>query len=169
MSQKQYLDNMNVRAKQDWETPVSLFNKWTEKLALTPILDTCATDETSKCERYYTVEDDALTKQWHTPWFMNPPYESVEKWVEYAWKQFIKFKQDGMIVVFNKTDVKWFHKIVYDVDKLKLRKNVELYFEKGRIKFLEDGIPSKHPSPHGIMIIVFSMTSLKERRKRCGR
>jgi phage N-6-adenine-methyltransferase len=169
LSQSQHLKSMNSRSKQDWETPLETFDYWTEKLALTPILDVCATDETSKCERYYTKEDNALVKDWINPWFMNPPYDEVSKWMEYSWKQFLKYRQDGMIIVFNKTEVKWFHKLIYDEKKLRLRKNVEVYFGKGRLKFLENGLPSKHPAPHGIMVIVFSTTSLKERRKRCYR
>jgi phage N-6-adenine-methyltransferase len=168
-TQSQHLKSLNSRKKQDWETPTELFDRWTTKLALTPILDVCADNDSSKCERYYDKDDDALSKDWLYPWFMNPPYDEDGKWVKYAWKQFIKYKQDGLIIVFNKTDVSWFHEVIYDIKKLKIKKNIEVYFEKGRVKFLDNGEVPDNPAPRGVMIIVFSTSSLKERRKRCGR
>ena len=58
--------------KDDWETPQDLFDKLNAEFNFD--IDVCASKENAKCERYYSEEDDALSKEWKGYCFMNPPY-----------------------------------------------------------------------------------------------
>lgn len=45
-----------------WETPQDFFNELNKEFHFT--LDPCATPETAKCKKFYTKEDDGLSKDW---------------------------------------------------------------------------------------------------------
>ena len=73
--------------KQDWGTP-PLFIEWIEKeLIKGPIdLDVCAHEDNNKCDRYFTIEDDALSQTWYceNAW-MNPPFgRDLPKFIDKA-------------------------------------------------------------------------------------
>ena len=56
----------------DWSTPQGVFDELNEEFNFT--LDPCASDETAKCSKYYTKEDDGLAQSWSgESVFMNPP------------------------------------------------------------------------------------------------
>jgi len=65
-----------------WETPDWLFNRLHSEFSFT--LDCCASSDNTKCTRYYTVEDNALTKSWSgESVFLNPPYGvGIGLWTE---------------------------------------------------------------------------------------
>lgn len=44
----------------EWYTPQYLFDELNEKYQFT--LDPCASHENAKCDKYFTIEDDGLTK-----------------------------------------------------------------------------------------------------------
>lgn len=46
----------------EWETPPDLFEALNEEFHFT--LDACALPETAKCPRYFTPEDDGLSRPW---------------------------------------------------------------------------------------------------------
>lgn len=57
----------------EWETPKDLFQKLHGEFNFT--LDPCCTEENYKCEKYYTIKDDGLSKDWTGEIvFVNPPY-----------------------------------------------------------------------------------------------
>lgn len=57
----------------EWATPQTFFNKLDNKFNFT--LDPCATKKTAKCNKYYTKNDDGLSKSWEGETvFVNPPY-----------------------------------------------------------------------------------------------
>ena len=57
----------------NWSTPQWFFNRLNSIFGFT--LDPCADDTNHKCEQYYTVEDNGLTKNWGGQTvFCNPPY-----------------------------------------------------------------------------------------------
>lgn len=55
-----------------WETPQDFFDKLNKEFHFT--LDVCATPENAKCEMFYTVDDDGLSKPWIGTIWCNPPY-----------------------------------------------------------------------------------------------
>ena len=61
-------------------------------------LDPCATEESRKCERYYTTEEDGLSKSWKDERvFVNPPYGDIGKWVKKAYDE--SLQKDGLVVL----------------------------------------------------------------------
>ena len=62
-------------ASNEWGTPQALFEVLDKYYHFT--LDPCATKENHKCKKYYTIEDNGLSKDWgEEVVFMNPPYSS---------------------------------------------------------------------------------------------
>jgi len=65
-----------------WATPQDFFDKLNQEFKFT--LDPCANKENHKCEKYFTQEDDGLSKSWDNEIvFCNPPYgRDIIKWVK---------------------------------------------------------------------------------------
>jgi site-specific DNA-methyltransferase (adenine-specific) len=65
-----------------WATPQKLFDELNKEFNFT--LDPCAIPENAKCEKFYTPEDDGLSKDWSNETvFCNPPYgREIGKWVK---------------------------------------------------------------------------------------
>ena len=151
-----------------WETPQYFFDKLNEEFNFT--LDPCATHENHKCDKYYTIEDNGLSKDWSNEIvFMNPPYSKPENpckpncnkkgcqkrgyhidkykpgqedWIKKAYEE----SQKGTIVIAllpSRTDTKFFHKYIYN--------KMEIRFIEGRLKFSECEDSAPFPS----MIVVF--------------
>ena len=93
-----------------WETPQDFFDELNKEFHFT--LDPCATKETAKCEKFYTKEDDGLSKNWDGKIvFMNPPYgREIKHWIKKASE--IK---NGVVVCLipSRTDTKYFHDYLY--------------------------------------------------------
>ena len=126
----------------EWSTPQALFDKLNSEFGFT--LDPCATSENAKCSKYYTKQDDGLSKNWNGERvFVNPPYgHEIGKWVKKAYEEYLK----GAIVIMlipARTDTSYFHD--YILGKATLR------FIRGRIKF-SDGLTR---SPFPSMIVIF--------------
>lgn len=148
-----------------WCTPKDLFESLNKEFNFN--LDVCATDKSKKCQRFYSVQDDALSVNWWTPTgtiaFCNPPYgRSIGKWVkkchdEGSFQDSYYGCEKVIMLIPSRTDTKWFHD--YILGKSEIR------FIKGRLKFinLEDkekftkqGTENKiSPAPFPSMIIIF--------------
>ena len=65
------------------ETPQWLFDLLNEEFHFT--LDVCASSQNSKCETFFTKEDDGLSKNWKGICWMNPPYgREIAQWMQKA-------------------------------------------------------------------------------------
>ena len=122
-----------------WGTPQDLFNKYNNEYHFT--LDVCALPFNTKCERYFTPDDDGLKQSWsgHTCW-MNPPYgrTTTGLWVR---KAFYETREPDTIVVGllpSRTDTRWFHDYIYN--------KAEIRFIKGRLKFGNSKTGAPFPS-----------------------
>ena len=139
-------DIIKTSKKDDWETPQALFDKLNNIYKFT--LDPCATHENAKCEKYYTKEDNGLSKDWGGEIvFMNPPYgREIGKWVKKAYEESLK----GAIVVClipARPDTKYYHNYIFPYAK-------DIRFIKGRLKF-DNGTGVFSPAPFPSAIIVF--------------
>jgi len=130
-----------------WGTPDDFFHDMEISLVGKFDIDTCATKETTKCEKFFE-EDEGLEKSWHGKCFMNPPYgREISKWVE---KAHLESRNDDCEVVGlipSRTDTKWWHEHV-------MKANV-IYFVKGRLKFIdhENGKKSNSaPFPSAVVV-----------------
>lgn len=66
-------DLMFSSASDNWETPQYFFDALNKEFKFT--IDACADESNHKVERYYTMQDDALSKDYTGEVvFCNPPY-----------------------------------------------------------------------------------------------
>lgn len=126
----------------EWATPKDFFDRLDAEFNFT--LDPCATNQNHKCDKYYTADDDGLSKDWGGQRvFCNPPYSEISKWVE---KAFYETRKDNTLVVLlipARTDTKYFHNYILH--------RTEIRFVKGRLKFGD----SKNSAPFPSMVVIF--------------
>lgn len=122
------LDVMFSSKSNEWATPQDLFDKLNNKYHFT--LDPCSTIENHKCEKFYTIEDDGLIKDWSNDIvFVNPPYDrELYKWVKKCYEESLKGTKIVLLIP-SRTDTKYFHEFLYN------KNNVKIEFIKGRLKF----------------------------------
>lgn len=130
----------------EWSTPQWLFDVLNAKYSFT--LDPASSDDNAKCVKYYTLEDDGLTKDWSGETvFINPPYSKCYDWVKKAHSESMKGTKTVMLLP-ARTDTKWYHQFCLD------RHNVsEICFVKGRLKFGDQ----KNSAPFPSMIVTFEI------------
>jgi len=84
-------------------TPAIIFSAIQRELNLKFDIDVCAEKKTTKVDRYWSEEDNALSFGWRDKLshialpvgWMNPPYSSPKPWCEKAYNE----SKNGMIVV----------------------------------------------------------------------
>ncbi|MDS0981102.1 phage N-6-adenine-methyltransferase [Staphylococcus hominis] len=126
----------------EWATPQNLFDELNKEFNFT--LDPCATDENAKCSKYFTIEDDGLSKDWSNDVvFMNPPYgREIKKWIKKAYEESL----NGATVVClipARTDTTYWHDFIFD-------KADDIRFLRGRLKF--GGSKNSAPFPSAIVV-----------------
>lgn len=123
----------------EWATPQDLFDKLNAEFHFT--LDPCATPENAKCAKFYTKEQDGLTKNGGGQTvFCNPPYgREIAKWLKKASEE----EAITVMLIPARTDTKWFHDYIYGKQ--------EIRFLRGRLKF--GGATTAAPFPS--MIVIF--------------
>lgn len=142
----QHLQNISIQ--DEYGTPISLLRSAMFQFDVLPFLDVCTTDVHAKFQNYFTIKDDALTKEWNYDFFMNPPYSKVKEFVKYAHEQHKKHNVTALILTYAKTDTKWWHEFVEG--------KAEVHFIKGRVKFYDSqGILTKNSAPYPSVWIIF--------------
>ena len=128
--------------REDWETPQALFDKLDAEYHFT--LDPCATPENAKCKKFYTKEENGLTKSWAGEVvFCNPPYSrKIGEWVKKAAEE----EADVVMLIPARTDTSWFHNYIYN--------KAEITFLRGRLKFETGGVPG-NSAPFPSMLVYF--------------
>lgn len=126
--------------RMDWGTPDYVFDKLDEEFKFT--CDVCASDDNTKCDSYYTEEDDCLTKDWSGTCWMNPPYgRMLPKFIQKAYEQSLRGVTTVCLIP-SRTDTKYWHNYCMKADEIRL--------VKGRITFV--GAPASAPFPSAIII-----------------
>ena len=125
----------------EWETPQEFFDRLNAIYHFD--LDVCATPENTKCNQYYTKEQNGLLQKWHGTCWMNPPYgREIGKWMHKAYQS----AKEGAIVVClvpARTDTAWWHDTVMQ--------GGQIQFIRGRLKFGN----SRNSAPFPSAIVVF--------------
>lgn len=128
-----------------WSTPQDLFDALDAEFHFT--LDPCASHNTAKCTRYFTIEDDGLAQGWDGVVFMNPPYgRKIGDWVAKAYQE----SRRGATVVClipARTDTAYWHDYVMRAD--------EVRFIRGRLHFGGEHERTAHNAPFPSAIVVF--------------
>lgn len=119
-----------------WETPQDLFNDLDKEFGFT--LDVCAAPENAKCKRFFSSQQDGLSREWDGVCWMNPPYGRViGKWMRKAYES----ASTVVCLVPARTDTAWWHDYAM---KGKIR------FLRGRLKF--GGYKNNAPFPSAIVV-----------------
>jgi len=89
--------------------------------------------------KFYTQDNDGLTKKWHGCIWMNPPYEKslIPRFVNKLIEELPNIEQ-AVVLVNNATETAWFQQLLNAANIV--------CFMRGRVKFLnEDGVPANTP------------------------
>lgn len=129
-------------ATPEWGTPMDFFDELDKEFKFH--LDVCATLKNAKCKKFFSIKEDGLKQKWNKKgrWaWMNPPYgRAISDWIKKASEE-----RNVVALLPARTDTKWFHDYIYK------KKNVEIRFIKGRLKF--EGGASSAPFPS--MVVIF--------------
>lgn len=125
-----------------WATPQDWFDYLNLEFKFT--LDPCCVEETAKCKKFYTPDDDGLSKSWADERvFMNPPYgRELPKWMH---KAYTEARDNGALVVCfvpARVDTQWWHQSAV---------KGEVRFPVGRVKF-GDATAS---APFPVAVVIF--------------
>ena len=129
-----------MKVNDDYETPGPLFDSGCQVANFKPLLDVCATEKNTKCEKFISKKQNALTKEWLVDCFMNPPYSEIAKFVE---KAFIEHKVNDIKILslmYARTDTVWWHRFIEGKS--------QVYFIRGRVRFQKNGKNAKHTAPY---------------------
>ena len=130
-----------------WGTPSAFFEKLNKQYKFT--LDACANAANHKCGKYYTMEDDGLSKSWENEVvFVNPPYSEIGKWVAKAHHESSNTGAKVVMLIPARTDTKYWH------DYIMTEAN-KIYFIKGRLKFVNPSTSASNAAPFPSAVIVF--------------
>lgn len=127
-----------------WATPQGFFDELNKEFGFT--LDPCADDANHKCQKYFTKEQDGLSKDWvGETVFCNPPYgRELPLWVKKCFEEvYLGTCRCAVMLIPARTDTQWFHKYIYH--------KAEIRFIKGRLKFGNSANSAPFPS----MVVVF--------------
>ena len=143
-------DVMFSSKDQTWETPQNLFDKLDKEFNFT--LDVCATDETAKCNNYFTPKENGLIQEWRGNCWMNPPYgREIGIWIKKAWEESKKGAK-VICLIPARTDTKYWHEYIFTYA-------AEIRFIKGRIKFGN----SKNSAPFPSALVIFDKEVINQK------
>lgn len=71
---------------EDWQTPDDLWNALNLDHGFD--LDPCAPKGYERPVKFYTIDDDGLSKPWNGIVFCNPPWSEIQTWLTKGWEEF---------------------------------------------------------------------------------
>lgn len=137
-----------IKKHDEYGTPKELFYQACLKYKINPLVDVCASKYNHVLPNYITKEQNSLGFEWNFDFFLNPPYSEVKTFVGHAYKSFLKYNVNALILTYAKTDTKFWHQFVEG--------KAETHFIEGRIKFLNEfGLPTKNSAPYPSCWIIY--------------
>lgn len=101
--------------KTEYSTPLSLFEPIGKEFGIET--DVCASKENAKAKKYWTKEDDALSKEWVGNCWMNPPFcRDLGKWVRKAHRDAEKFGGTKVCLIPVRSNTKWWGDVAKDAE-----------------------------------------------------
>ena len=144
----------------DRATPPEVFGPLHERFGFT--IDAAASVMNTKCDRFWTVDDDGLAQSWagERVW-VNPPYSypNLPAWTAKAWQE---WKDGGcalivMLVPANRTEQQWWQELVEPYRDLP-DSDLHVEFLPSRMRFLTPGQtevgPDERP-PFGCCLLIW--------------
>lgn len=144
----------------DRETAPEFFGPLNDKHHFT--IDVAASAHNTKCERFYSVEDDGLAQSWsgERVW-CNPPYSDIRPWVEKAWDAWVNGGAERIIMLLpaNRTEQAWWQDCVEPSrDGRRFNAGFTVEFLRGRLRFIApgaDGIGPNERPPFGCCLLIW--------------
>ena len=123
--------------KDEWETPKYFFDLLDRIFRFT--LDPCASPSNAKCKKFYTKDDNGLSQDWiGESVFVNPPFSDIKSWVQKCYQEGTKENTIVVMILPSRTDTKYWHDYIMKAN--------EIWFCKGRVNFLLNGVLPKNSS-----------------------
>lgn len=139
-----------------WNTPQDLFDRLNAEFHFN--LDPAANAKSAKCEKYYSVEDDGLSKSWggYTV-FCNPPYgRDLPKWTEKGYKESLKPGTTVVMLIPARPDTSYWEKWIFG-------KAEEVRMIVKRLKFTDDDGNEKSAAPFPSAVVIWKSPDLSVR------
>jgi phage N-6-adenine-methyltransferase len=122
-------------------------------------IDAAALPHNAKLPRFWTPDDDGLEQSWarERVW-CNPPYSSIEPWLQKAWSEW--YWPDGpelivMLLPANRTEQGWWQR---QVEQQRRSASLRVEFLPGRIRFIAHDAteikPNERP-PFGCCLLIW--------------
>tara|TARA_Y100000310_G_C20688747_1_gene820804 strand:- start:2140 stop:2748 length:609 start_codon:yes stop_codon:yes gene_type:complete len=145
--------------RQDWATPPAFIEWYTNQIGHVFNLDAAASAENAKADHFYTIEDNALDREWWGHVWLNPPFgRELPLWLEKCAEQIKNPMVHSIrVLIPARTDTKWFHDIVMPHAYL-------VYLIKGRFNFRFDAAVPGANAPFPSMIVLYRKHNLPD----CG-
>ena len=134
--------NVHFSSETDmWATPQNFFDDYNAIYNFD--IDVCATKENTKCDKYFTKEQDGLHQDWVGICWMNPPYgREIIKWMKKAYESSLNGATIVCLVP-SRTDTRWWHEYA-------MKGNIT--FIRGRLKFGN----AKNSAPFPSAVVIFN-------------
>lgn len=125
-------------------------------------LDVAASAENTKCERFYSIEDDGLAQPWRGDVWCNPPYSDIKPWVvkahdEWEWSVDLigekRVQSITMLLPANRTEQGWWQDWI---EPHRVSGRVTVDFLRHRRRFIApgaDGIGPNERPPFGLCVV----------------
>lgn len=128
----------------EWSTPQDFYDELDNEFGFT--LDVAATKENAKCKKFFTIEDDGLSKDWSSDiCWMNPPYGGhTGEWIHKAYSESLNGSTVVCLIV-SSTDRSYWHDYIFPFA-------YEIRFIRGRLRFGT----AKSTAPFASAIILFN-------------
>lgn len=146
----------NVTVDERATTP-ELFAELDERFGFS--IDVCALARNAKCERFYSPEEDGLERSWagERVW-CNPPFSSIEPWVDKAWSEAGQASLVVMIVPANRTEQGWWQRAVEPARDGRGSGTLSVEFLAGRTRFIHSGaerVGANERPPFGCALLIW--------------
>jgi phage N-6-adenine-methyltransferase len=144
----------------DRATSPEVFDPLNELFGFT--LDVAAAAHNTKCERFYSIEDNGLEQPWagERVW-CNPPYSDIGAWVAKAHHEWSRPDAPELIVMLlpaNRTEQGWWQDLVEPYRDV-VGGGLRVKFMRGRLRFIQAGKTSIEPNerpPFGCCLLIWS-------------
>lgn len=125
-------------------------------------VDVAAAAHNTKCERFYSIDENGLEQSWagERVW-CNPPYSDIRAWVTKAWNEWAACTEAPsrivMLLPANRTEQGWWQELV----EPRLRGGYPRFrveFLPGRMRFVRPGVvvsPKGDRPPFGVCLLIW--------------
>lgn len=123
-------------------------------------LDVAASAGNAKCETFYTIEHDGLSRPWHGRVWCNPPYSDCGSWVRKAWDEWRVGKADliAMLLPANRCEQAWWQDLI-EPRRDRPGSPLRTEFLRGRMRFDRPSAvigPKGDRPPFGCVLLIWS-------------